>query len=530
MKKLMTTIAAATAAFGLYAADPVEALHGTSMEAADNYVVGEGVFGEDVWDGYWATDGEADESVVTAYGEETAPGHLNYDWFEGADQLNYLKVEAEQPLYRAIETATGMKTENLIPVDIAIDGERDGIIIDQLVKFSAFDAETEKIDVEAGAKIAVWVKADEEDDTTGTLQITTAKLDEYMDVLEENIRTIDTGIEVAVADWHQLKITTIKAADLDGDVVPGFTIQIDDTLLDCATDLFPAEPEAGDEIYTAEAKELIAVGKLFPSMVAVGSTSDAGTLVGVAYKGTGAIDDVAVANYVAEVPPAPTYDITATPPVNGRYTVKVDDKDVEAAEAGAEVKITAEADESYELDAITVVGADGTPVAVGEDGVFTMPAQAVTVTVTFKEVASEPDPTVIDPEDPSLVGKKATDVFTKISTDFANVDAKKFAQWCQKEGNDVGEFGKDAMLDAFLLDCLNTDAAIDEAKKDFVIESIEYDALTEEWIVLVKDEDAETTAYKNGYVQIIDAEELKDAAEEGVAEFFRAKLVAEPAE
>ena len=63
-----------------------------------------------------------------------------------------------------------------------------------------------------------------------------------------------------------------------------------------------------------------------------------------------------------------------------------------------------------------------------------------------------------------------------------------------------------------------------------MIESIEYDALTEEWIVLVKDEDAETTAYKNGYVQIIDAEELADAAEEGVAEFFRAKLVAEPVE
>ena len=189
MKKLMTTIAAATAAFGLFAAEePVAALHGASMDSDDRYEAGQGVVGADE---YWVTDADADESVVTEYGEETAPAHPNYSCFVDVTQDQYLKVEAEQPLYRAIEEPTGTKTENLIPVDIAVDDERDGIIIDQLVKFSAFDAETEKIDVEKGAKIAVWVKADEEVDTKGTLQITTATLDRKFATTET---TVDTEI------------------------------------------------------------------------------------------------------------------------------------------------------------------------------------------------------------------------------------------------------------------------------------------------------------------------------------------------
>ena len=527
MKKLMTTIAAATAAFGLYAADPVEALHGASMEANEDYVVGQGVVGVD---DYWVTDADADESVVTAYGEETAPDHLNYDLFgDGLLQENYLKVEAEQPLYRAIATPTGTTTDSLVPAEIDKDeegNERDGIIIDQLVKFSAFDAESAPA-IEEGAKIAAWVKAGDDDDTKGTLQITTATLDEYM-VPGDEPTIIDTEIAVDTAKWYQLKITAIVAAQKTGESgkvnVPGFTIEIAEAgepLLPVTTDVKLFSDDATG--YTAQAEELIDAGKLFPSMVAYNAGAGANALFGVAYKGTGSIDDVAVANYVAEVPPAPTYTLAVTAPSEEEGTLETDPAAGQIA-AGTEVTVTATPSEGYELVSITTNG----QVLAGIT--FEMPAEDVTVAATFK--ASEPDPTVIDPEDPSLVGKKATDVFTKISTDFANVDAKKFAQWCQKDGNKelVGEGGADAMLDAFLLDCLNDTDVIEEAKKDFVIESIEYDALTEEWIVLVKDEDAETTAYKNGYVQIIDAEELADAAEEGVAEFFRAKLVAEPAE
>lgn len=304
MKKLMTAIAAVTAAFGLYAADPVEALHGASMEADDNYIVDEGVFGEDVWDELWATDGDTDAAIVKAFAEgEEIPANLNYDCFDGSTQLNYLKLETEAPLYRAIEPATGPGVDNLVLADIAVEGERDGIMIDQLVKFTAFEAETEAVSLEEGAKIAVWVKADADDETKGTFQITTATLD--VDSFEATPTTIDTGIEVDLAEWHQLKITTIKAGCIDEEFdVPGFIVELDGEVLDMADGLWPVV-EPWDECLTDAAKELIAQGKLFPSMVDYNADADnytANKLVGIAYKGTGAIDDVAVANYVAEEP------------------------------------------------------------------------------------------------------------------------------------------------------------------------------------------------------------------------------------
>lgn len=301
MKKLMTAIAAVTAAFGLYAADPVEALHGASMEADDNYIVDEGVFG-DAWDEFWATDGDTDAAIVKAFAEgEEIPANLNYDCFNESTQLNYLKLETEAPLYRAIERATGTGVDNLVhtPIDEDLEGApRDGIMIDQLVKFTAFEAETEAVSLDGNEKIAVWVKADADDDTKGTLQIATAALDSDLFEPTEK-RNIDTEIEINLADWYQLKITAIKAADMDGYTVPGFIVELDGETIGLADGLWP---EGWDDIMTPQAQDLIAQKKLFPSMVAYNAGSGANDLVGIAYKGTGAIDDVAVANYVAEEP------------------------------------------------------------------------------------------------------------------------------------------------------------------------------------------------------------------------------------
>lgn len=81
-----------------------------------------------------------------------------------------------------------------------------------------------------------------------------------------------------------------------------------------------------------------------------------------------------------------TYGITVTTPVNG--TVTTDPSG--SAEAGDTVTITASPAEGYEVDTITVTAADQSTVTV-TDNEFTMPAQAVTVTVTFKEASTQPD-------------------------------------------------------------------------------------------------------------------------------------------
>ena len=89
--------------------------------------------------------------------------------------------------------------------------------------------------------------------------------------------------------------------------------------------------------------------------------------------------------------PAQEFAITKTAATNGTYTVKVDDAEVEKATEGTVVTIAATPAEGYELDAVTVNGttADLVVETTKVDDThftFTMPAEAVTVNVTFKEI------------------------------------------------------------------------------------------------------------------------------------------------
>ena len=86
-----------------------------------------------------------------------------------------------------------------------------------------------------------------------------------------------------------------------------------------------------------------------------------------------------------------SYAIAKTAAENGSFVVKIDDAEVTAAAAEATVAIIATPSENYEVDAVTVKDADDADVTVekilGQDNAyqFTMPAKAVTVTVTFKQ-------------------------------------------------------------------------------------------------------------------------------------------------
>ena len=62
--------------------------------------------------------------------------------------------------------------------------------------------------------------------------------------------------------------------------------------------------------------------------------------------------------------------------------------DKTSAEAGATIKLTATADEGYELDSYSVKDASANALTVTE-GTFTMPASNVTVSATFKETADQ---------------------------------------------------------------------------------------------------------------------------------------------
>ena len=84
------------------------------------------------------------------------------------------------------------------------------------------------------------------------------------------------------------------------------------------------------------------------------------------------------------VPATTKYPITITAATNGTVTTT---PATEAA-AGATVTITATPAGGYVVDTYSVVGADSTPI--GTSSSFVMPAQGVTVTVTFKLFVSSP--------------------------------------------------------------------------------------------------------------------------------------------
>ena len=72
---------------------------------------------------------------------------------------------------------------------------------------------------------------------------------------------------------------------------------------------------------------------------------------------------------------------------------------VTSAEAGTEIKLTATADDGYELDSFSVKDSGDNAITV-TDGTFTMPASNVTVSATFKESASD-TPNPQEPDNPS---------------------------------------------------------------------------------------------------------------------------------
>ena len=305
MKKLMTAIAAVTAAFGLYAADeiiPAEMAVDNSIgfESGEPGVTEAGkpldLKAEDsAGQVLWYKDATAEvEAIVTAYAEEET---------HEAGGLNYLKLDTDAPVYRTFASINGLGTMDEVAIEDAT-AERGGIIADQLVKFSAFEDDPADL---GDAKIAVWVKTVQEENgetpAINHLMISTATLARNFAVTVTNI---DTEVDVDVADWHQLKITAIKAGVLGDNVIPGFIVELNGNVIAKADGLFPAF--AG---YTAQGAELIADKKLFPSRIAVG-LGGSGTLQGVAFKGTGAVDDITVAAADPYTPPTTTTTINVT--------------------------------------------------------------------------------------------------------------------------------------------------------------------------------------------------------------------------
>ena len=273
-------------------------------------------------------------------------GGVTGDWSYGGDTILGVKDYGDGEKYPGVEVGASYLSIETDTNDAAvkeISEEQTGfnVYVDTLVKFTAFDKEPT---VDEGAKIAVWYlekDAEGEEGQDGyvpgqtNLMVTAGLIDADGNATQKSVALVMPG-DFNVNEWHQLKIESkgsiVSAAGIEG-LIPnrlGFTIAIDGVVV-AATEAFTA---SGEAYLTDAAKELGAEKKLFPSV------TEAMTVVSLAIKGSGSIDNLTIdATEVAtEIP------VVLTALEGDGYTVTAEPKQ---ALPGTEIEITFTADEGY---------------------------------------------------------------------------------------------------------------------------------------------------------------------------------------
>ena len=218
-----------------------------------------------------------------------------------------------------------------------------------------------------------------------------------------------------------------------------------------------------------------------------------------------------------------TFALTTTGGANA--TITTDPAAVSALTEETEVTITATADQDYTYDGVDLDGTGWTYNSQTDAiSMTTNISENTTVVVpdAVSEQSSEDWPTgqdLIDAE-----GYAAGDLFPGITNALATADAKAVATWATAQN--VAYANKDSILpEAFLLNCANTQEAIDEAAANFKITAITVDGDT------VTITPADGADYGNGKVVIEGTATLSPISwhEKTTGDhFFRATLVVNP--
>ena len=226
----------------------------------------------------------------------------------------------------------------------------------------------------------------------------------------------------------------------------------------------------------------------------------------------------------SEQPPAPTtFALTTTGGANA--TVTTSPANVSALTEETEVTITATAAQDYTYDDVDLTGTDWTydPQA-DAISMTTNISENTTVVVpdAVSEQSSDDWPTGQDLDDAE--GKAAGDLFPGITNALATADAKAVATWAEAKG--VAYADKGGILpEAFLLDCANTQAAIDEAAANFKVTAI---TVVGDTVTITPADGAD---YGNGKVVIEGTATLSPISWHEKTDgdhFFRATLVVKP--
>ncbi len=218
-----------------------------------------------------------------------------------------------------------------------------------------------------------------------------------------------------------------------------------------------------------------------------------------------------------------TFALTTTGGANA--TVTTNPADVSALTGETEVTITATAAQDYTYDGVVLTGTDWT---------YDSQTDAISMTTNISENTTVVVPDAVSeqsqedwPEGQELIdaeGKAAGDLFPGITNALATADAKAVATWA--EANKVAYADKGSILpEAFLLNCANTQAAIDEAAANFKITAI---TVAGDTVTITPADGAD---YGNGKVVIEGTATLSPISWHEKTDgdhFFRATLVVKP--
>ena len=224
----------------------------------------------------------------------------------------------------------------------------------------------------------------------------------------------------------------------------------------------------------------------------------------------------------AAAPQPTTFALTTTGGANA--TVTTTPADVSALTEATEVTITATAEQDYTYDGVDLSGTDWTYDSAADAISMTLNVTADTEIAVPNAVSESSDDW---PEGQDLVdaeGKAAGDLFPGITNALATADAKAVATWAEAKG--VAYADKGGILpEAFLLDCANTQAAIDEAAANFKVTAI---TVAGDTVTITPADGAD---YGNGKVVIEGTATLSPISWHEKTDgdhFFRATLVVKP--
>ena len=334
------------------------------------------------------------------------------------------------------------------------------VYIDTLVKFTI--TEDDAPVPGDGDKLCIWVK---ENGGTTNLMVTAGYVDAQMNTTPTNYITSYTFDGDLNNTWYRLIVEVIPGIDQSG-IFQGFKISVGE-----AGSSLTLVTSSESKYACSDSPLTETESEIFPSLFDITSRGEATTtqISSVAFKGTGAIDNLqfTTENPVPVVIPTYTLTIPSVTNENGVAiataavtTNSVTVSDLTAIPSNTEVTVT-----------WTVVDATAYEITAGGTETFTMVGNktAAEPTVTPKSTPSGWK----TPEQAAEIADNtpAVDVYPSLSgSALATADAKKLTKWATDNSinfNDVKDDTTGTYTEAYLLNC--TLAEVETEKDEFVL-------------------------------------------------------------